>query len=53
MKQTIIGVDLAKDVIQVCIYSNKRCIPILNDTERVHFLAYQSDKIKKRIETMP
>lgn len=24
MKQTIIGVDLAKDVIQVCIYSNKK-----------------------------
>ena len=24
MKNTIVGVDLAKDVIQVCIYTNKK-----------------------------
>ena len=33
MKNTIVGVDLAKDVIQVCVYANKK---VQSNTELTH-----------------
>jgi len=33
MKITIVGVDLAKDVIQVCVYANKK---VQSNTEMAH-----------------
>ncbi len=39
MKNTIVGVDLAKDVIQVCVYTNVRSNTEMTPSDLIDFLA--------------